>query len=249
MVMLVAESLVREISQCGVSLEVRGDRIRFSPRSRMTPELIERLCLHKPEVLVILKASSGATITKTQKNTGKSGVIVSVTAQNQPKSGEVHVLRPGHPLADFDADSVFGTTPHHIQHKDPICRSQEFWQHRWGGFYCSQCWPCADAIMQIKTDQKPEPKPRSGDQTKPTTDWTAEEKQLVTWLTDNYDRLIDETETFQHQIDIAGLILVIRRGPAAHGMKQVISDLRILQRNPAEFHAEMARRHERELDQ
>lgn len=77
----------------------------------MTPELIERLRLHKPEVLVILKASSGTTITKTPKNTGKSGVSVSVTTQNQPKPGEVHVLRPGHPLTDLDHDVVFGTPP------------------------------------------------------------------------------------------------------------------------------------------
>jgi len=80
-------------------------------------------------------------------------------------------------------------------------------------------------------------------------EWTAEEKQLVAWLNNNYGRLVDETETFQHQIDIAGLMLVLRRGPAAQGSKQVVSDLRILKRNPGEFHAEMARRHESELNQ
>ena len=89
----------------------------------------------------------------------------------------------------------------------------------------------------------------SRQESKPTAVWTAEEKQLVAWLENNYDRLIDETETFQHQIDIAGLILILRRGPAAQGSKQAVSDLRILKRNPAEFHAEMERRHERELDQ
>ena len=89
----------------------------------------------------------------------------------------------------------------------------------------------------------------SQQESKPKAVWTAEEKQLVDWLTDSYDRLIDETVTFQHHIDICGLMLVLRRGPAAQGSKQVVSDLRILKRNPGEFHAEMARRHERELDQ
>ena len=89
----------------------------------------------------------------------------------------------------------------------------------------------------------------SRQESKPKAVWTAEEKQLVAWLENNYDRLIDETETFQYQIDIAGLMLVLRRGSAAHGSKQTISDLRILQRNPAGFHAEMARQHERQLDQ
>jgi hypothetical protein len=89
----------------------------------------------------------------------------------------------------------------------------------------------------------------SRQESKPTAVWTADEKQLVAWLNDNYDHLIDRTETFQHQIDIAGLMLVLRRGPAACGSKQAVSDLPILKRNPAEFHAEMERRHERELDQ
>jgi hypothetical protein len=103
--------------------------------------------------------------------------------------------------------------------------------------------------MRIEIGDRPVPRQESGNQPKPATEWTAEEKQLVDWLNNNYDRLIDETETFQHQIDIAGLILILRRGPAAQGSKQAVSDLRILKRNPAKFHAEMARRHERQLDQ
>ena len=64
---------------------------------------------------------------------------------------------------------------------------------------------------------------------------------------DNYDRLIDATETFQHQIDISGLMLILRRGPAAKRSKQAVSELRMLQHDPAEFHAEMFWRHERSL--
>ena len=103
--------------------------------------------------------------------------------------------------------------------------------------------------MQIETDDRPKPRQEPGNQPKPATKWTAEEKQLVGWLVESYDRLVDETKTFQHQIDIAGLILILRRGPAAQGSRQVVSDLRMLQRDPAGFHAEMARRHERDLNQ
>jgi hypothetical protein len=103
--------------------------------------------------------------------------------------------------------------------------------------------------MRIETGDQPVQRSESSNQAKPVTEWTAEEKQVVDWLDANYDTLIDKTATFQHQIDIAGLMLVLRRGPAAQGSRQVVSDLRLLQRNPAGFHTEMARRHERELDQ
>ncbi|MCH7685378.1 MAG: hypothetical protein IH899_01630 [Planctomycetes bacterium] len=169
----------------------------------------------------------------------KAGVLEILSNQNP---------EPRHPLADFDS-SVFGEPPPWIQHKDPDCHSTDFWKHSSGGFYCSECWPCTDSIMQVEADDRPVQRPVSNNQAKPVTEWTAEEKQVVDWLDESYDRLIDETETFQHQIDIAGLILVLRRGPAAQGSKQAVSDLRILKRNPAEFHAEMAQRHERELNQ
>jgi hypothetical protein len=42
----------------------------------------------------------------------------------------------------------------------------------------------------------------------------------------------------QRSMQIAGLLLVLRRGPAAQGAKQTVANLKILKRNPAEFYAE-----------
>ncbi|MCH7540864.1 MAG: hypothetical protein IH999_10800 [Proteobacteria bacterium] len=212
--------LLTEARQAGLIVATEGDRLVIrGPKS--AGHIAEALISRKQEIMDLLSRQGPA-------------------LASDPE--------PRHPLADFDF-SVFGDPPPWIQHKDRDCQLQSFWQHRFGGFYCTACWPCTDSAMQIETDDRPEPRQESGNQPKPATEWTAEEKQLVDWLDDNYDRLIDETETFQHQIDIAGLILVLRRGPAAQGSKQAVSGLRILQRNPTEFHAEMARRHERELGQ
>jgi hypothetical protein len=179
-----------------------------------------------PELLQLLKLN-------------KSGVLEILSNQNP----EFH-----HPLADFDS-CVFGDPPRYVQHKASDCQSTDFWQYCFGGFYCSTCWRCTDAVMRIKTDDQPEPRPEQSDQVEQTIACSAEERELVDWLNENYDRLIDETATFQHQIDIAGLMLVLRRGPRAQGAKQTVSDLRILKCNPEEFHAEMEQRHDRELDQ
>ena len=46
--------LITELSQLGIKLEVQGDRLRYSPRSAMTPELAERVKSHKAVLLAIL---------------------------------------------------------------------------------------------------------------------------------------------------------------------------------------------------
>lgn len=232
--------LITEIQSRNIAVEVVGDRLRLKPPSAVSLELAEIIRKHKSELLDAYRKSDVQTdsVADTDKQLAKF---------SKPEPGETIVLQPAHPLADFDHDSVFGSIPRHVQHKRRDCQSTDYWQHRFGGFFCRQCWPSTGPIMQVETDDRPEPRQESGGQMKPTTEWTTEEKQIVDWLEDNYDTLIDATETFQQQIDIAGLILVLRRGPAAQGSKQVLSDLRILKRNNKEFHAEMERRHEQQL--
>jgi len=52
---LSAARLLSELSELGVQLEARGDRLAFRPRSVITPELHERLTTHKEELLRILQ--------------------------------------------------------------------------------------------------------------------------------------------------------------------------------------------------
>ena len=49
-----ATELLNELTRRGVVLVVTGDRLRFYPRTAMTPELVGRLREHKAEVLEIL---------------------------------------------------------------------------------------------------------------------------------------------------------------------------------------------------
>lgn len=49
-----AAELLNELSRRGVDVEARGDRLRYRPRSVVSPELAARIRSHKAELLSIL---------------------------------------------------------------------------------------------------------------------------------------------------------------------------------------------------
>jgi hypothetical protein len=49
--------LLSELDRLGVRLEADGDRLRYSPRSALTPELFARLKAHKAELLALLRGA------------------------------------------------------------------------------------------------------------------------------------------------------------------------------------------------
>lgn len=51
---MTAAELLAELTRRGVRLEPRGERLRFYPRSPLTPDLIEALKAHKSEMLNLL---------------------------------------------------------------------------------------------------------------------------------------------------------------------------------------------------
>ena len=51
---MTATELLADLDRRGVRLEARGDRLRYAPRSALTPELVERLRSHKTELLAVL---------------------------------------------------------------------------------------------------------------------------------------------------------------------------------------------------
>jgi hypothetical protein len=53
--MSVTELMV-DLRDRGIQLEAHGDRLRYSPKEAMTPELTERVKAHKPTLLAILTA-------------------------------------------------------------------------------------------------------------------------------------------------------------------------------------------------
>jgi hypothetical protein len=50
-----AAQLLHDLKQMGVHLEVAGERLRYSPKAALTPEVLERLRRYKFELLAILR--------------------------------------------------------------------------------------------------------------------------------------------------------------------------------------------------
>jgi len=55
-----AAALLAELAQLGITIEAHGDRLRYSPRSSVTPDLADRLKAHKRELLAMLTAEGDA---------------------------------------------------------------------------------------------------------------------------------------------------------------------------------------------
>lgn len=73
-----------------------------------------------------------------------------------PCAEEPVVLHPGHPLLRVEWGAVFPRpTTEAVQHKRPGCSSRPWWEHVWGGRYCSECWPCTDSTMFVRGGPTP----------------------------------------------------------------------------------------------
>jgi hypothetical protein len=57
--------LLAELALLGVQLEARGDRLRYSPRSAVTPDLVDRIKARKLELLAILDSAADAQVEET----------------------------------------------------------------------------------------------------------------------------------------------------------------------------------------
>ena len=53
-----AAVLLMDLGRLGIRLEADGERLRFHPRSALTPDLLDRLKAHKGEVLALLLHAS-----------------------------------------------------------------------------------------------------------------------------------------------------------------------------------------------
>ena len=52
---MTAAQLMIDLARLGIHIEAHGDRLRYSPRSAMTPDLADRVKAHKGELLAILR--------------------------------------------------------------------------------------------------------------------------------------------------------------------------------------------------
>ena len=51
---MTAHELLTDLDRLGIPIEAHGDRLRYSPRSAVTPDLAQRMKAHKPALLAIL---------------------------------------------------------------------------------------------------------------------------------------------------------------------------------------------------
>jgi len=56
-----AAELLLDLGRLGIRLEADGERLRYFPRSALTPDLLDRLKAHKADVLALLRAAPEAT--------------------------------------------------------------------------------------------------------------------------------------------------------------------------------------------
>lgn len=50
-----AADLLADLSRLGIEVVAHGDRLRYRPQSALTPDLVERLRIHKTELLATLR--------------------------------------------------------------------------------------------------------------------------------------------------------------------------------------------------
>ena len=56
-----AAELLLDLGRLGIRLEAHGERLRYCPRSALTPDLLDRLKAHKAELLALLRPAPAET--------------------------------------------------------------------------------------------------------------------------------------------------------------------------------------------
>lgn len=57
---MITSDLLLDLGRLGIRLEADGKRLRYFPRSAVTPDLLARLKAHKPELLELLRTDATA---------------------------------------------------------------------------------------------------------------------------------------------------------------------------------------------
>lgn len=140
--------LLVELFRRGVRVEADGDRLRYSPPSKMTPELVELLRQHKAALLETLGRTLFPATTKTS-SADPTPVYVYETLAAPRENG-----------SSVDVDSVDVAATGWLDGSDelpdldpcPICGSLELWQvatwpYPWR---CSTCDPPTTALRLLE---------------------------------------------------------------------------------------------------
>ncbi len=146
-------AIVADLAKRGIRLEPHGDRLRFHPRSAVTPELASWLAPRKTELISWLRARDAARPESPQRTAGR-GYLESPEAPNGlPGSNAEAVFQakprnllpnalPTPPMADWL--SMWRRAPQTTLPPTPCgwCGCRVHWQHTLGlTFLCANCRP------------------------------------------------------------------------------------------------------------
>jgi hypothetical protein len=111
---VIALRLMADLARLGIKLEADGDRLRYSPRSALTPDLAKLMKAHKSELLAMLR-------------TGQMPMsLIEAVEASVPADGKWHTVYDI-TSGEYDwIDGAFDTNPRAIK---PDCRCHK--EQRW----------------------------------------------------------------------------------------------------------------------
>ena len=151
---MTAITLLNDLTRLQIQLMADGDRLRYAPRSAVTPVLVEQIEAHKGELLEILRYP-----------TAGPAVALHETATASPAASE---QLSGNPStcdttteSDFEPPGPDGWPASCIDPDEltpcPECDTLELWQSLAGNWHCQNCDPpdkarqCRELAKQLKT--------------------------------------------------------------------------------------------------
>ena len=163
-----ATDLITDLARLGIRIEVHGDRLRYSPRSAVTPDLADRMKDHKGELLAILRRDPDApAIDLTDATQVWQAALDRLESDPLFPPDVMEGLRAAD--ARWADDLEAGETDEAIEVIDPPapcpeCGTLELWQSLAGNWRCLRCDPPTKArrlrerAARLKTDRTGSPR-------------------------------------------------------------------------------------------
>jgi hypothetical protein len=154
-----AAELITDLARLGIRIEAHGDRLRYSPRSAVTPDLAERMKAHKVELLAILRRDPDApVIDLTDTAAVWQAALDRLEGDSLFLPDAMQALRVADPRLD---EPEAGESIEMIDPPDPCpkCGTLELWQSLAGNWRCLRCDPPTNAqrlrerAARLRTDR------------------------------------------------------------------------------------------------
>jgi hypothetical protein len=128
---MTAMQLMADLARLGIRLKAKGDRLRYSPRSAVTPDLANRMKAHKGELLAM------------QRSTEVPAPLAEIVEKSISADGTWHF---DHTTNDDD-DRIDATLATPLKPAEPRCcchKKQRWWRSIYGDhLICGICHPPA----------------------------------------------------------------------------------------------------------